>query len=51
VVVDDRGRVLVPPGIRRQLGLLDLAVVSTATHLGRVVLWAPAVLDRFLEEP
>ncbi len=42
--------ILVPSGIRQQVGLDDLAVVSAAHSLGRIVLWAPAILDRFLEE-
>jgi hypothetical protein len=51
VACDERGRVLVPLGVRRTLGLDQTVVVSvSATDSdGRVVIWPTAALDILLE--
>lgn len=46
--VDDRGRVLVPAGVRHQLALGDTVVVSVAADRSRVVIWPAARLDQLV---
>jgi len=46
VTCDERGRVLVPLGVRRTLGLDQTVVVSVSD--GRVVIWPTAALDALL---
>ncbi len=48
VAVDDRGRVAVPLGVRRQMGLSDMVVVSVEADRSRVVIWSAARLDQLL---
>jgi hypothetical protein len=48
---DDRGRVLVPLGVRRSLGLGGLVVVSISADSSTVAVWPTAALDRLLEAP
>ena len=42
-------RLLVPPGVRQQLGIDDSAVVSLALDASRVMLWSSRALDDLLE--
>jgi hypothetical protein len=49
VVVDDRWRLSIPPGVRHRLGIVDQVVVSATLDRSRVVVWAAETLDEVVE--
>ena len=50
VVLDDRNRVLVPVGVRHQLGLDGAVLVSVALDQSLLVVWPASRFDSLLEE-
>jgi len=49
IVLDPRNRVLIPLGIRHQLGLTGAVLVSVALDHSRLLVWPAAQLDALLE--
>ena len=49
VACDDRGRVLLPPGVRRTLGIGGAVVVSFSVDSSTVAVWPTTALDQLLE--
>lgn len=48
-VVDAQRRVVVPLGVRHQLGLEGPVVISLAADRSRIAVWSSARLDQLLE--
>ncbi len=49
VVLDPRNRVLIPLGVRHQLGLEGAVLVSVALDHSRLLVWPASQLDALLE--
>lgn len=49
VACDDRGRILLPPGVRRTLGIAGAVVVSFSANSSTVAVWPTTALDQLLE--